>query len=253
MKHLSATSLATYLECPAKWRQKKIVGLSEPTTGPLVVGTALHAAMEQTLRRRLEGRPDCDADRLIQAFDESIDRSERSARIKWGRDGRDQAIHHGHESTLAIFDWTRDIQPIAVEWPFSVPLLGGEPDDDGVPTPVEWTFDGRIDIVTLDGIGDLKSTATAESWSQGRARMERQPGAYDLCRVQDFPQVAPKLFFPVVAKDTYGVKTYPVRLTEQRRNSIKTVAMVAAKLIDRGYFPRGENCRWCPLKKQGGC
>jgi len=131
-----------------------------------------------------------------------------------------------------------------------VPLLGpSTPDaDDG------WTLDGRIDYITTEKMGDLKSTATADSWSQQRARIERQPGIYDLCRMQDWPLVLPNFEFPVVAKDTYAVTPYQVRLTQQRRDAALVVAQVVAKAIDQSYFPRNpEGCRWCPLRKQGGC
>ena len=51
---LSPSQVNTFLSCPAKWYFRYALGLKEPATGSLALGTAFHAAMAANFRQKTE-------------------------------------------------------------------------------------------------------------------------------------------------------------------------------------------------------
>jgi len=50
VKHVSASQITTFRDCPRKWYLNKIVGLQSPSTGATELGSQVHAALEAYLR-----------------------------------------------------------------------------------------------------------------------------------------------------------------------------------------------------------
>ena len=55
MKHVSASQITTFRDCPRKWYFEKVVGLPRPSTGSTELGSAVHAVLEDYLRGDTEG------------------------------------------------------------------------------------------------------------------------------------------------------------------------------------------------------
>jgi len=55
---LCPSQVNTFLSCPAKWHFRYAIGLKEPATGSLALGTAFHAAMAANFRQKTETKHD---------------------------------------------------------------------------------------------------------------------------------------------------------------------------------------------------
>jgi len=55
VKHVSASQITTFRDCPRKWYFEKVVGLPRPSTGSTELGSAVHAVLEDYLRGDTEG------------------------------------------------------------------------------------------------------------------------------------------------------------------------------------------------------
>ena len=71
MKHVSASQITTFADCPRKWYLDKIVGLDRPSTPSTLLGSRVHELLEDFLRNGVE-----------------IDQNERAGKIAL------QGIHH---------------------------------------------------------------------------------------------------------------------------------------------------------------
>ena len=56
VKHVSASQISTFLDCPRKWYLNKIVGLDSPSSAATELGGDVHTQLEAYLRG--EGGPD---------------------------------------------------------------------------------------------------------------------------------------------------------------------------------------------------
>lgn len=74
---LSPSSLNAFTQCQAKWYARKVLRLPETRGGALGLGTAVHAALIENFRQKIETREDLDTDGVralfIGAFTEQLD------------------------------------------------------------------------------------------------------------------------------------------------------------------------------------
>ena len=69
---LSPSQVNTFLSCPAKWYFRYALGLKEPATGSLALGTAFHAAMAANFRQKVETKQDLTTETLQDFFSEAF-------------------------------------------------------------------------------------------------------------------------------------------------------------------------------------
>ncbi|MCC6315940.1 MAG: PD-(D/E)XK nuclease family protein, partial [Thermomicrobiales bacterium] len=170
MAHLSASSITTYLDCPARFKATRIDKRAEPIGPALAVGVAMHAALEQHFRVLQQGalggpgsgfEPDEDE---LRRWSASAFRRESERVTVWGRGDKTFHERSGAAAAVAIGRALPGLTPSGVEVGFSVPLREG------------WTLDGRIDLIAAGAVWDFKSqTADSTSewrWHAGKARRQ---------------------------------------------------------------------------------
>ena len=69
---LSPSQVNTFLSCPAKWYFRYAIGLREPATGTLALGTAFHSVLASNFRQKIETKQDLPADELAESFGEAF-------------------------------------------------------------------------------------------------------------------------------------------------------------------------------------
>lgn len=156
IEHLSYSSITTFLSCAANWKFKYLDKLPTFSSPELVLGTAVHNAVEAYLLGKGE---------LIESYPAAWEMamSRDANKIFWGTDTQEQVYNEGlrllshasvSEGIKALRNGTEPKIETKVE--LRVP---------GVPVPIV----GYIDVITSDGIpGDFKTSRA--SWSQVKAQ-----------------------------------------------------------------------------------
>lgn len=255
--HVSATAIEAYLACPRRvWRERyapESQRLPRTVTRQLAVGVAVHEALERALRRRIDARrlglPD-DWDRLTdnsrRDFDRAFDACAREV-ADWGPASPEGERAEGWGAAGALLEAVRPLAVVAVERSFSTAIRDG------------WTLDGRVDAVLGDGtLVDFKTEGKAVRdpwrWSAERARTALQPGMYAAGWAAETGALPASLTFVVAPKAAGAVaRSYAVRLSAGHAVVARAVAVVVSRAIEGGVFPRGSECRFCPLKSEGFC
>jgi len=167
MQHLSYSSINLYLTCPEHWRRKYLLQQPQPSTPALVIGSAVHGTIEESLVSR---QP------LAQLWPgvwaTKLERD--AASIEWGADTPEQHFNDGLRlmSDPAVQQLVDGLTPLVdaagvfIERKVELRVPG-------VPLPVI----GYIDLMTADGVpGDFKTSRNR--WTQGDAEGEIQPLVY---------------------------------------------------------------------------
>lgn len=167
-EYLSYSSISLYLSCSEAWKRKYVEGVKSPPTPTLLLGSAIHDTIEESVRWRVEGGGER---ALTEVFTEQWQaRVEREPDCEWAADTPESVQDDG----------LRIVQ--SKDFAAMVRRLTPRRDDDGlwierkvelrvpgVPVPIV----GYIDMVTADGVpNDFKTAARA--WDAERAKGEMQ-------------------------------------------------------------------------------
>ena len=164
IKHLSYSSISSYLMCGAAWKFRYIDKIQTPSSPALVFGSAFHNTIERWLGGEVQS--------LTEAWSEEWQKQTEQA-VDWGTDTPEEHFNKGidmltnadilNEMQKTFF--TQEGMPvIETKIELSVP---------GVPLPLI----GYIDIITSDRVpGDFKTSS--RSWTIDQALGETQPLFY---------------------------------------------------------------------------
>lgn len=233
-ERLSPSSIALASSCPEKFRRRYLLGERERWGGAALVGLAVHRAVEETFRHKLEHGELMGLDETMevaaQAFDDKTVEAEKDG-IDWGDVKPGAAKDQSVRLTSAYRTVAAPrVNPVAVEQWVDV-SLPGLPD-----------LTGRVDVVADTGILDVKTTARRMTVPKGDWRLKGmvyvlltgQPVTWHVAVKKQHPEIltpaeAPGLMVPA----TDMVK----RVAEAR------VRSTAAQLV--GFLDRyGPEDRW---------
>lgn len=156
--HWSPSSLAMLQRCPRAWQQRYIHHRKERPAEAPVIGTAVHAAIEQNFRQKIESHADLQPVELLDSYAEEIfprtilDEQERSGvEVLWDTTP-DKARSRGRVMLSEYHGVVAPrIQPEEVELKIEV--------DFGLPVPVI----GRFDVDRAASVIDIKTGKAATS------------------------------------------------------------------------------------------
>ena len=121
---LSPSQANAYLECGAKWYFKYFRNLPDVTDSKRALGKAVHKALEQNFRQKIETKKDLGREELLEAF--ALAWSEEAEQTQFA-EGDDQAELERTGSVLVqkyLVEAAPAITPIAVEHPVSGEIAG---------------------------------------------------------------------------------------------------------------------------------
>jgi hypothetical protein len=104
-QYLSPTQLSLYAECPEKFRRRYVMHERTPSSGPLVLGSAVGKTIEHHLRLKIgEQPPDPLDDVFGQTLSDVVDNDE----VIW----RDDSYNSVQEQGLALIrEWSKHVEP----------------------------------------------------------------------------------------------------------------------------------------------
>jgi CRISPR/Cas system-associated exonuclease Cas4 (RecB family) len=151
IQHWSPSSLSKLQRCPRQWQEYYIHGRRERPGESILVGSAVHSAVEMNFGQKIESHEDVAITELLDYYGSTfpviVEREQERAgeEAKWDTtparaQERGKAILAGYQSQVA-----GRIQPLAVETAISIDL--------GLGVPIE----GRFDVEREDSVIDLKS------------------------------------------------------------------------------------------------
>jgi RecB family exonuclease len=142
---LSPSQVKTFLNCPAKWYFHYMVGLQEPKTASLALGSAFHAALAQNFRQKIESRRDLALDDVRALFQKEWNAV--AAETEFRDDENRRELAAGGETLVDKYmrEAAPDVQPQAVETPVAGEIGGVK-------------VHGFVDLLDIEGrIIDCKS------------------------------------------------------------------------------------------------
>ena len=153
VKHVSASSLKTFVACPEQYRRRYLLGQKRPPSAALVWGRADHKAAEHNYRQKLTSGIDVAEGEIVDAFhanvEQTVEETGGAQELDWSSP-KDQSsskreraatvddIHaRGEKMAVAYHRLAAPtVQPVAVEERFEVTVAG-------VPVPLV----GYVDLI----------------------------------------------------------------------------------------------------------
>ena len=230
LKHLSASSLSTYLLCPHAWRLHYVDRVPSKGSPAMTFGRAVHTALEMLLRSKVAGQM-VDAQG---AWEHAWSLASEEP-TEWGSELPEQFQTDGARlfAAPAVLQLVDEIRPLVHE---CAPILEHKVElrVPGVPIPVI----GYADMVRADMVPcDFKTSSRA--WGSGKAEAEIQPLIY-LAALNQMGWKLPSLAFcHYVLVKGRSVQVQKVETTyrpAQVFGVIETVQQVWAG-IQAGCFP----------------
>lgn len=136
--HFSASSAKMAVRCEEQWRQRYILGKKSPPNLALIGGKADHAAIEQSMLKKITSFTDLPVKEVTEAFVESVEKEVDQAgglsELEWKDDLDTEAARvreyddlrtHGQRVVKAYHETASPLlQPIAVEAPIEILVPG---------------------------------------------------------------------------------------------------------------------------------
>ncbi|MGA3257589.1 MAG: PD-(D/E)XK nuclease family protein [Bryobacteraceae bacterium] len=219
---LSPSQVNTFLSCAAKWYFRYALGLREPATGALALGTAFHSALAANFRQKIETKQDLPSETLQESFSEAFAIAAEDAEFR--EDEEPTALIESGQLLVAKYmaDAAPAVQPKAVELPVEGTIAGVR-------------VQGFVDLLDVEGrIIDCKTATrrpagiTPEYNLQLTTYSMITPGAIGLCRLDT-----------VTKTTTVQLVQHSCQIGPEERRYAETIYPMAQEAMRDGiYVPR---------------
>jgi putative RecB family exonuclease len=229
--YISHSAIATYQQCPLRYRFKYIDGLPETVvSSALIFGGAIHSALEFHFTDRLFGNEPPSLDQLLDVFQEAWrGRTVEHQDIRFGKGEDHNSLSALADRMLTAFREspavTSEDTVIGIEEELRGELIPGVPD-----------LLARIDLLTTTSdalvITDFKTARSR--WSQGQAENSSS-----------------QLVLTKTKKPT--VESFDVDVSQHRVHRITKAVEHTWRAIEAGHFypaPSPMNCPTCPFRSE---
>ncbi|MHC4505567.1 MAG: PD-(D/E)XK nuclease family protein, partial [Planctomycetota bacterium] len=238
-EHLSASSLRQLMQCGLQWKLQRLDGAKPSHRSPsLILGRAYHEAVANALIALHQGKG-VETDELAEWFDSAWARELKNdtPSIRWtAKVTAENQRELGLRMVAAWFDQGvplfADAEIVAVELPFTVPLMNSDGD------VLEHPLTGYIDaVIRRDGktiVLDHKSAS--QSYSETEIELDLQAAAYAYA-ARHLGHGESAFEFHVMSKAKKPKLTVvPAPRTEDDFDRLFYVAQQAERLIEAGLF-----------------
>lgn len=248
MPSLSHSQIDTWQKCPMRYKLQYVEPVPEVPQPSLVLGTAVHAAIEQDNLARIAGETALSQEAMTVLAHATLQQAAGETLAAQVPDLAARA-----SAMLAVY--VRQVQPLftplASEQSFYFPIPGQD----------EWGFAGRIDALVQDQHGqtllvDYKTSRVA--WLKGEEHGLQQATAYLWAMQQQERPVTAILFIPLITSQIAGM--YAARM--ELRKTLRTAEEIAAyqdliasiipemqEAAATGCYTAkpGKQCQWCSV------
>jgi CRISPR/Cas system-associated exonuclease Cas4 (RecB family) len=247
--YISFSALSTFQACPLRYYFRYLLGMPEETVAAsLVLGSAIHAALEHHFREMLAGNKPPSLDTLLEVFQDSW-RARGGQRVVFGTGEDVNTIGRLADRMLRAFQASALSRPqgtvIGVEEELRGALLPGLPD-----------LVARMDLIVDQGdallVTDFKTTRSAWSLDHVETAATQLLLYHELAK--DLADGRPvRLAFAILTKTRIAdVVRYPVAVSPERLERTKTVVERIWRAIEAGSFypsPSPLHCPTCPFRE----
>lgn len=248
--YLSASRVNMYEKCPAQFLFCYYLEGYAPPGAAAVLGSSFHAGIEVNYRQKVETEEDMPVEDVCDAF--SDDFNERRHGGRWFSDEKPGAFKD--QGVGLIRAYQKNIAPIVM--PESIERWLGIHFDN-----YDWSFRGRADILTKDGIL-IETKTTGRRPSQPMKPHVLQATAYSAGILANDGKIPKTRIDYIVKNKTPITVSHPLDVTDGHINFfLGQIARVAHAIENDIFFPvrSGTLCshRWCGYasmceKKYGG-
>lgn len=231
--HISVSQLRMYLRCPAQYYFNYVKDIKVPSSGPLVLGKAVHAALEYYFWEKIFIGTGAQSADVLDVYSEAFEKERLYA--VWDDEDPSKTKDEGVELIkLYLAETAPQVIPLAVEKKFEVPVAGT-------------VLLGYIDLITADGkIIDHK--VVSKTPPENKVREDIQLTAYAMGYREMFGAM------PVEVQLNFMVRNKVPKLVERTANreeeDIKRFIRLAegvVKAIRAGiYYPNPDNFMCSP-------
>ncbi len=126
LDHVSHSQISMWLRCPRQWEYRYVEGLKVPPSGPLIVGSAYHTALEVNFIQKVNSMKDLPLDDCLDIYSDAWeDRLLEEELIIWERLGpgvsKDQGAGLVQEYIVST---SPSVQPVQVEKTYNREIAG---------------------------------------------------------------------------------------------------------------------------------
>ena len=231
---LSPSQVNTFLSCPAKWYFRYAIGLREPATGTLALGTAFHSVLASNFQQKIETRQDLPAQEVEESFGEAFAIAAEDAEFR--EDEEPAALIETGRALVAKYmaDAAPWIEPQAVELPVEGVIAGVR-------------VQGIVDVLDMDGrIIDCKTAArrpagiTPDYHLQLTTYSMITPGASGSCRLDT-----------VTKTKTVQLVQQSCEIGAEERRFAETLYPMAQEAMRDGIYPPRRSSPVCSRRYCG--
>jgi RecB family exonuclease len=148
---LSPSQVRSFMDCGYRWFNKTLLGLPDPPTSNLAVGTSVHAVAEANAKYKLETKQDLDTEGAVAIFRNSWGEQQELATFRDDENPREIGLEGEALVRIYMSEVAPKIQPAAVELPVKG-VIGGV------------RINARLDLIDVAGkITDVKTAAATPS------------------------------------------------------------------------------------------
>lgn len=145
--HLSYSQISLYTRCPMAYMFRYIEDIKSPPAGAMVKGSAVHKGLETNYTQKCESYVDLSKSDVVEVAVTEFET--RKDEVDWAKE--DDSVDKSKDAVAKMTDIYQveiapRVQPILVEEEFLIDVGGQK-------------VKGFIDVVTLDGVRDTKTTA----------------------------------------------------------------------------------------------
>lgn len=240
--YLSVSQVKLYLSCPLKYRFRYVDRIRKPVPAALILGGAVHKAVEANYRQKMSSGRDMAVDTAQDVFTAAWDEAVRQD-VAW-EDEDPATLKHQGAALVGLYmrEVAPGIQPVAVEEQFFIDFSN-----------VEYGFMGYMDVVTADE--RVRDTKTAKrSPEADAADREMQLTAYAL-GYKTLYGAYPKSLGLDVLVATKAPKVVSLDTVREARDTNRFLGLVGrvARCIGLGLYypnPTGWLCKVCEYERE---
>lgn len=117
LDHVSHSQINSWLRCPKSWEYRYVYGLKIPPSGPLIVGSAYHSALEGNFTQKIKSKMDLPLGDCLDLFSDAWDnRLSEEELIIWDKLGPGESKDQGAGLVEEyIVSTSPSVQPVQVE------------------------------------------------------------------------------------------------------------------------------------------
>ena len=116
LDHVSHSQINMYLRCPRQWKYRYIDGLKSPPSGPLIVGSAYHTALEGNFKQKVSSMEDLPVADCLDLYSDAWENRLLEEEIIWDKLGPGESKDQGAGLVEEYITSTApSVQPAEVE------------------------------------------------------------------------------------------------------------------------------------------